>query len=81
MSAAEKTSVPMSRLAVYLMICACGTSASDARLSAGCVMRAAKTEIFGGDGQPNALGMSARDPNDLTCSRLQSELYCERFTK
>jgi hypothetical protein len=64
MNNAEKSSVPMSRLALFLMVCACG-----------CVMRAARTEIFGVDGQAS-LG-NAVDSKDITCSRLQSELFCE----
>lgn len=70
----------MSCLALYLMICSCGTShsqhlAEKVRLiNPGCVMRAAKNEIFGEapEDRPSSSGGAAPD---LTSSRLQSELY------
>ena len=72
MTTAEKMNVPLSSLAIFLMIC-----------SLGCVMRASKTEIFGHPDRTVAAeakraGVSPpRDTKDLTCSRLQSELYRE----
>lgn len=72
MTTAEKMNVPLSSLAIFLMIC-----------SLGCVMRASKMEIFGHPDRKVAneaklAGVSPpRDVKDLTCSRLQSELYCK----
>ena len=72
MTTAEKMNVPLSSLAIFLMICA-----------QGCVMRASKSEIFGHPDRNVAYeakkaGVSPpRDAKDLTCSRLQSELYRE----
>jgi hypothetical protein len=45
-------------------------------------MRASKSEIFGHPNrevakQAQQAGVSLKDPKDLTCSRLQSELYCK----
>lgn len=59
----EKSVTPLGTLAVMLMICALGV-----------MMRASQTEIFG-----EAVGVSSpQDAEaDLTCSRLQSELYCQ----
>jgi hypothetical protein len=45
----------------------------------GCVMRAARNEIFGSDDEKPSTASTdeSRDNKDLTSSRLQSELYCE----
>jgi hypothetical protein len=57
----EKSVTPLGTLSVMLMICALGV-----------MMRASQTEIFG-----EAAGISSPQEAevDLTCSRLQSELY------
>lgn len=59
----DKMVTPLGTLSVMLMICALGV-----------MMRASQTEIFG-----EAVGVSSpQDAEaDLTCSRLQSELYRE----
>jgi len=49
-------------------------------LISGCVMRAARNEIFGPGEVPRSAHEEVRDDKDLTSSRLQSELYCESFT-
>ncbi|KAK8864494.1 hypothetical protein IAR55_001744 [Kwoniella newhampshirensis] len=69
MSTPEKMNVPLSSLAVFLMVCALG-----------CLMRATSSEIFGHPdrevaAQAKTQGTALKDPRDLTCSRLQSELY------
>jgi hypothetical protein len=75
--------VPMSCLALYLMICSCGMSllfrAGLLADTEGCVMRAARNEIFGSDEEKPSTASTdeSRDNKDLTSSRLQSELYCE----
>ncbi|WVQ80822.1 hypothetical protein IAT38_002929 [Cryptococcus sp. DSM 104549] len=68
-SAAEKMSIPLSSLAVFLMICALG-----------CLKRATSAEIFGHPEREVAVqakntGTELKSPKDLTSSRLQSELY------
>lgn len=85
MTTAEKMNVPLSSLSVFLMICSLGewSLLVDDAERVGCVMRASKFEIFGHPDRKVALeakkaGVSPpRDPKDLTCSRLQSELYRE----
>ena len=59
----EKMVTPLGTLSVMLMICALGV-----------MMRAPQTEIFG-----EAAGVSSPEEAeaDLTCSRLQSELFRE----
>ncbi|WWD17199.1 hypothetical protein CI109_101637 [Kwoniella shandongensis] len=69
MSTQDKMNVPLSSLAVFLMVCALG-----------CLMRATSAEIFGHANrevaaQAKTTGATLRDPKDLTTSRLQSELY------
>ncbi|WWD03083.1 hypothetical protein V865_001129 [Kwoniella europaea PYCC6329] len=68
MSTKDKMNVPLSSLALHLIICALG-----------CVIRATAAELFG---HPDAsmarqghAQRSTKDPKDLTSSRLQSELY------
>ncbi|RXK36927.1 hypothetical protein M231_05829 [Tremella mesenterica] len=74
LTTSEKKNVPLFCLALYLMICALGS-----------LMRASKLEIFGEamiDSSSRNSSMedertkgTMRDQKDLTCSRLQSELY------
>ncbi|WRT66485.1 uncharacterized protein IL334_003444 [Kwoniella shivajii] len=69
MSTSDKMNVPLSSLALYLIICGLG-----------CVIRATTAEIFGDPDarvaqQNNPKKSSQRNTKDLTCSRLQSELY------
>jgi len=52
-------------LSVMLMIC-----------SLAVMVRASEKEIFGGLND-KSLDISDDDDDDLTCSRMQSELYCE----
>jgi hypothetical protein len=72
LSATEKMTTPLGNLSVYLMISALGI-----------MMRASQKEIFGQAPQGSAILQS--EELDLTCSRLQSELYrafdvCPRLT-
>ncbi|WVF71283.1 hypothetical protein IAT40_006086 [Kwoniella sp. CBS 6097] len=68
MSTEEKMNTPLASLALFLILCALG-----------CVIRATSAELFGHpdpkgvQDMPN--GPTNKDPKDLTCSRLQSELY------
>ncbi|WWC89229.1 uncharacterized protein L201_004147 [Kwoniella dendrophila CBS 6074] len=70
MSATDKMNVPLSSLALHLMICALG-----------CVIRATTAEIFGHPDTTTAVqggsrkSSASKDAKDLTSSRLQSELY------
>ena len=81
MSTVEKMQIPLSHLALYLMVC-----------SLGCLFRAHKFEMFGEEGltghlpstghsvdpsEPNTRSSIPKDGKDLTSSRLQSELYRE----
>ena len=83
--------MPLSSLALYLMICSLGASLLSTvdpgspncfetadPIKTGCVMRASRAEIFGhpdADWRTADAHFKARDPKDLTSSRLQSELY------
>ncbi|OCF33020.1 hypothetical protein I316_05358 [Kwoniella heveanensis BCC8398] len=68
MSTEEKMNTPLASLALFLILCALG-----------CVIRATSVELFGHPdprvAQKEPKGPIVRDPKDLTCSRLQSELY------
>lgn len=67
MSQEERAVVPLGSLSVYLMICALGI-----------MMRASQKEIFG---QTRHEEVDRQEEEvDLTCSRLQSEIYCEHLT-
>jgi hypothetical protein len=61
-SASDKMTTPLGNLSVYLMISALGI-----------MMRASQKEIFGQ--APQGSANLRREEVDLTCSRLQSELY------
>ncbi len=63
-SATEKMTTPLANLSIYLMICALGI-----------MMRASQKEIFGS--VPQGKVELRKEEVDLTCSRLQSELYRE----
>jgi hypothetical protein len=62
-SRTDKMTTPLANLSIYLMISALGI-----------MMRASQKEIFGSAPQGSALCL---EEVDLTCSRLQSELYRE----
>ncbi len=62
LSSAEKMTIPLGNLSVYLMISALGI-----------MMRASQKEIFGQ--APQGSASLKKEEIDLTCSRLQSELY------
>jgi len=62
LSASEKMTTPLGNLSVYLMISALGI-----------MMRASQKEIFGE--APQGPATIPSEGTDLTCSRLQSELY------
>ncbi|WVR06955.1 hypothetical protein IAU60_003991 [Kwoniella sp. DSM 27419] len=66
MSNIDKMNTPLASLALFLIQCAIG-----------CLIRTTSAELFGTPDFKHAPpGMSkVRDPKDLTCSRLQSELY------
>ena len=75
MTTAEKLAVPLSCFALNLMICSLGRSGTGIEmLMIGTMMRASIAEIFG---SPNRDSKVPHDPKDLSCSRLQSELYRE----
>lgn len=65
LDARGKAVTPMALLSLYLMIC-----------SLGVLLRASQKEIFGREGNSIQGGMNIEDEeNDMTSSRLQSELY------